>query len=47
MTGAILYSKHGRDIHDLECLFYMNKIYFNHVIQQKKKRPSAMAKGTL
>ena len=40
----------GRDIHTLECMFYVNEIYFSHVktaIEGKTKGPGAMQGGAL
>ena len=40
----------GRDIHVLECLFHVNEIYFNHMIQEvegKNKGPGALEEGSL
>ena len=41
---------HDRDIHLLECLFHVNKIYFTHAIAKiegKKNGPGTMEDGSL
>ena len=40
----------GHDIHELECMFHVNEIYFSHVIstiEGKTKGPGAMQDGAL
>ena len=41
---------HDRNIHSLECLFHVNKIYFTHAIAKiegEKKEPGTMEDGSL
>ena len=41
---------HDRNIYSLECLFYVNEIYFTHAIAKiegKKKGPGTMENGLL
>ena len=40
----------GRDIHVLECLFHVNEIDFNHIVQEikgKKKGPATMKEESI
>ena len=40
----------GHDIHTLECLFYVNEIYFTHgvsLVEGRKKGPGMMQEGAL